>query len=303
LLLMLHFLRESEVIDGDMAGKFRWSCMARHLPDGKAWSIPPLLSDAAQSWGAYQRNDLLNYSLECLFYAVLQEVDRVYLSPVEMVKVIADRAMAAIPGDDTLPSLPALSVDVAGWLGAERDSAIAPGADPWTPMSTRALADRLAAAVQDCDIEAIPALAVRVLGRLATDRGAADGHPFAPIPTAVEMASNHEVHLRRWWDRVGSRSSEKTSSFLQEMLLEWVIYRHLRVATRKLANQGVSTFKYRPEEGRLLLVAERLPRPTYTAPRVRQGFRIAEDLFCIRRVNGGAALSETGKAIMEAHHV
>ena len=48
----------------------------------------------------------------------------------------------------------------------------------------------------------------------------------------------------------GSRSSEDTASFLQELLLEWVICRHLRVATRKLANQGVSTFKYRPEEGR-----------------------------------------------------
>lgn len=117
------------------------------------------------------------------------------------------------------------------------------------------------------------------------------------------MASNHEVHLRRWWDRAESRSSESTGAFLEELLLEWVIYRHLRVATRKLANQGVSTFKYRPEEGRLLLVAERLPVPTYTAPRVRQGFRVAEDLHCIRRTTAGAEISEIGKAVLEAHHV
>ena len=73
--------------------------------------------------------------------------------------------------------------------------------------------------------------------------------------------------------------------------------------TRKLANQGVSTFKYRPEEGRLLLVAERLPKPTYTAPRVRQGFRVAEDVHCIRRTTAGAEISEIGKAALEAHHV
>lgn len=115
----------------------------------------------------------------------------------------------------------------------------------------------------------VPALAVRVLGRLAADRSANGNHPFATIPTAVEMASNHEVHLRRWWDRTESRLTERTAPFLEELLLEWVIYRHLRVATRKLANQGVSTYKYRPEEGRLLLVAERLPLPTFTAPRIR----------------------------------
>ena len=170
-------------------------------------------------------------------------------------------------------------------------------------MSTWALADRLESAVDDGDMAVVPALAVRLLGRLATDRGRSGPQPFAPIPNAVEMASNHDVHLRRWWDRTESRSAEGTAAFLEELLLEWVIYRHLRVATRKLANQGVSTFKYRPEEGCLLLVAERLPKPTYTAPRVRQGFRVAEDIHCIRRTAAGAEVSEIGKTVLEAHHV
>jgi hypothetical protein len=303
LLLMLHFLREAGSIDGDIAGKFRWSCMAGYLPDGRSWKIPETFSDTAQAWGAYQRNDLLNYCLECLFYAALQEVDRTALRPAELVKVLADRAMASIPGVDSLPSLPALPATVSEWLAAARSFDIPSDGGPWAPLSTRALAERLGAAVAGGDMAVVPALAARVLGRLAADRNANGNHPFAPIPTAVEMASNHEVHLRRWWDRSESRSAERTASFLEELLLEWVIYRHLRVATRKLANQGVSTYKYRPEEGRLLLVAERLPLPTYTAPRIKQGFRVVEDLHCIRRVNGGAELSEIGKALLEAHHV
>jgi hypothetical protein len=117
------------------------------------------------------------------------------------------------------------------------------------------------------------------------------------------MASNHEVHLRRWWDRIESRSTERTSDFLNELLLEWVLFRHLRVATRKLANQGVSTYKFRPEEGRLLFVAERPPKPTYTAPRVKQGFRLMEDLHCIYRQNGEAVLSDLGASVLEGHHV
>jgi hypothetical protein len=302
LLLMLHYLRACGSVEGDIAGKFRWSCMARRLADGKAWTIPPSLTDAVHAWGAYQRNDLLNYCLECLFFAVLQEVDRIELRPGEVARRIAERAMAGISGDADYPAFSSLPATVAGWLAASREPVVGDADIAWTPLSTRALADRLAAAVNSNDCDAIPALAARILGRLAVDR-TEGGHPFAPIPSAVEMASNHEVHLRRWWDRAESRASERTASFLEELLLEWVIYRHLRVATRKLANQGVSTFKYRPEEGRLMLVAERLPRPTYTAPRVRQGFRVAEDLHCIQRANGAAELSETGAVILEAHHV
>jgi hypothetical protein len=177
--------------------------------------IPDPLSAASQGWGAYQRNDLLNYGLECLFYAALQEIDRVERRPAELANVLADRAMAAVPGDSGRPSMPPLPSSVAEWLAVAHEPDTPLGGDPWNPLSTRALADRLSAAVQDGDMDAVAALAVRVLGRLATDVVGSSAHPFAPIPTAVEMASNHEVHLRRWCDRARSRSSESTSSFLE----------------------------------------------------------------------------------------
>jgi hypothetical protein len=303
LLLMLEYLREAGVVEDSLAYEFRWACVTRCLPDGRSWAVPESLSSAALAWGSYQRNDLLNYCLECLFYRALKEVDREPCRPDELVKLLADEAMAAIPSDANQPVLPKLPNKVADWVATTRLPEVSLGADPWGPQSTWALADRLETAVTNDEMTTVPALAARLLGRLATDRGNCTSHPFAPIPHAVEMASNHEVHLRRWWDRAASRSSESTSQFLRELLLEWVIYRHLRVATRKLANQGVSTFKYRPEEGHLLLVAERLPWPTYTAPRVRQGFRVTEDLHCIRRTSDGAELSEIGNAVLEAHHV
>src|SRR5436190_11839517 len=91
----------------------------------------------------------------------------------------------------------------------------------------------------------------------------------------------------------------KDNHFLNEMILEWILFRHLRVATRKLANQGVSTFKFRPEEGRLLLIAEELPDPTFTSPRLREGFRILEDLHYISRTDGVTNLTHAGHEILE----
>jgi hypothetical protein len=302
LLLMLHYLREAGPIGRDLAYEFRWGCACRHLPDGREWIIPAALADVARAWAAYQRNDLLNYCLECIFYAALHEVDREPRRPAELVALLTSQAMASLPDKGELPSLPALPKTVSEFITATRlpDAA---GADPWGAASTWAMADRLQAAVASNDMTDAMALAVRILGRLATDRGDCASQPFAPIPNAVEMASNHEVHLRRWWDRVESRATERTSEFLNDLLLEWVLFRHLRVATRKLANQGVSTYKFRPEEGRLLFVAERPPKPTYTAPRVKQGFRVMEDLHCIDRQNGDAVLSTLGATVLESHHV
>ena len=298
LLLMLQFLREAGTIEGSLADEFRRASLSKCLPDGRPWKIPAFLSDVALGWGAYQRNDTLNYCLECLFYSALQETDRTARRPTELVSFLADQAMAAVPASDGQPRLAALPRKIADWLAVNQKESNRLGLS-----NTLALADSLQRAVRQEDLHLVAPLAVRLLGRLTANRGDERTHPFAPIPSAVEMSSVHEVHLRRWWQRVEERSEEPTSDFLKELLLEWVVYRHLRVATRKLAGQGVSTFKYRPEEGHLIFIAERIPTPTYTAPRVRQGFRIMEDLHCIRWTDDGAQLTEIGKSILEAHSV
>lgn len=82
------------------------------------------------------------------------------------------------------------------------------------------------------------------------------------------------------------------------MILEWVLFRHLRVATRKLANQRVSTFKYRPEGGKLVRTAD-APGPTYTSPRVRQAFRIMSDLGLVARNGGVMTLTKQGLTMQE----
>jgi hypothetical protein len=49
------------------------------------------------------------------------------------------------------------------------------------------------------------------------------------------MAHSHEIHLQRWWNLATSHGNDSTREFLVRLLLDWVIFRHLRVATRKLA--------------------------------------------------------------------
>ena len=77
------------------------------------------------------------------------------------------------------------------------------------------------------------------------------------------------------------------------------MFRHLRVATRKLASQGVSTFKLRPEEGLLVLATEDIPDPTFTSPRMRQAHRILGDLHLLDLSKDGTRISTEGKTLLE----
>lgn len=296
---MLRYVRDCDALDGSPDIEFRWACIAKALPDGKPWRPPIGLSPVVETWGAYQRNDLLNYSLECLFYAALSLLDEEPVEPRELAAILTARAMEAVPANDESSRLSALPSSVSAWVSACAIRAKEAENDPWGESSTWALARRLETAVKDKTLEHIPALVARILGRLGTDVGNWTIHPFESVPTALEMSKAHEVQLKRWLDRVGRRSSESTSDFLQELILEWILFRHLRVATRKLANQGVSTFKYRPEEGKLLLIAEELPEPTFTSPRLRQGFRILEDIHYISRVDGVRKLTDAGREILD----
>lgn len=300
LLLVLQYVEDCGSLGGDPSYEFRWSCLANALPNGEPWRCPAPLANAANAWGAYQRNDLLNYSLETLFYATLLRLDHQSYAPVELAGVLADAAMAAVPASEKWKRLPSLSSKVAEWLDGCARPAQDASSDPWGSDSTWEWANRLERAVKECDTDLIAALAARVLGRLATDTGTWRAHPFETIFNAEDMANKYEVHLKGWCDRANRAANQKTRDFLQELLLEWVLFRHLRVATRKLANQGVSTYKYRPEEGQLLLIAEKQPLPTFTAPRVWQAFRILEDLHCLSRVNNSLDISADGRSILEA---
>ena len=297
--LMLDYVKRSDLIEESPDYEFRWACLARALPDDSPWTCSPSLSEALDAWGAYQRNDTLNYCLECLMGVVLDLLEGGPLRPMAIAERVADLAMARIGATEGFSALPALTGRVSSWVTACERSAKEQRADPWGEMSTWQWADRLETARDDADLPTISGLAARLLGRLATDRGGTRSRPFSAIPGATDMAQGHDIHLEQWWRRVDNCRSEQIKEFLIQLVIEWVVFRHLRVATRKLAGQGVSTFKFRPEEGKLVLVADRLPRATFTAPRVRQGYRILADLRLVDKDDDGWTITTDGARAVE----
>jgi hypothetical protein len=149
-------------------------------------------------------------------------------------------------------------------------------------MGTRKWVAGLEEAVESEKMTNVVSWATRVLGRLVAElQGMPARQREGTLKSLEEVARSYEVHLIGLQKRVDRWAGESVSRFIEELVLEWVLYRHLRVATRKLAAQGVSTFKCRPEQGSLLLVTDRIPPPTFTNPRLRQMHRILADLHLI----------------------
>lgn len=176
---------------------FRWSVLDQRLGDARAWKIPAALRDSAIAWAAYSQNELLNYSLECLFEAVLGVLDQEALAPRIVAERVAAWACGPAEADDSRNARRALPSKLAKAVAAHAPPATE---DCWGDEGTFTFQDELVAAEEpdDCAVRA-----ARLLLRVGADReryGAR--HPFAAIPQGEKIAAAREIHLRSWWDRV-----------------------------------------------------------------------------------------------------
>ena len=240
LLLALRFINDRDALRWDtFVPEFRWACTSWTLSSGIPWHVPDAMRDVATAWAMYHRNDLLNYALECLFWVALHRMDEGNFTPRDIAHSLTGLACAAIPQTKDHPDLPALAGSVSAWMQAcalPRSKAESAGEKP---RATRSWAEYLEEAVKAGDMPATAGWAIRLLGRLASDHGTFVSHPFEVMPQAAKLiASPGTLHLGTWLRRGAERASESLTTFLEELTLEWILYRHLRVATRKLANQG-----------------------------------------------------------------
>jgi len=261
LALALHYISHGDLDRRTYELGFRWCVLASQTPGGRPWWPPAALRGCALAWAAYAQNELLNYALESVLWAALQLLDEEPCSPRELSARLVEAACGELPSVDGEPGN-ALPEALADAVAAHRS------------LPARRVYEALWAASAPTEKMG---RAARLLLYVAADRARyAGAAPFATIPHGVELVKVREIHLESWWQRVDAAGNESTREFLARLVLEWVIYRHLRVATRKLASQHDYTFRFRPEEGLLVKCSEM--EPTFTNPRFHQAIRMMADV-------------------------
>ncbi|KCZ83534.1 hypothetical protein HAD_13069 [Hyphomonas adhaerens MHS-3] len=278
---------------------FRACAYTGFLPSGLTWEVPPNLKSNRINWAIYARNEILSIAVQGLFYAVLdayeasglrldsaaQVVDW-YLSEPETIAALSELGVHN-SYSDYLGSAAAWVPDLQNWRAPLHEMSLmervaeltraSKSADGRREIVSAGLRIFLALGHRDVDLPSPYA-------DLIFDRGY-----FLHYPANLKT---FEHHTSKTWAQMSMRD------VLRWLLVEWGIELHLRVALRKLRGQSRSTFRIRPSDQGLTIIA--VPSAAHTRPRFNQALRVLKDIGALERSGADRwRPSKWGYSIME----
>jgi hypothetical protein len=145
---------------------------------------------------------------------------------------------------------------------------------------------------------AIITAALRTLIALAS-RASNPSNAYGEIIFDDRYFNFYPINLRSFDFHIASSwSALNLHDTLRWLLLNWGIDNHLRVALRKLRGQSQSTFRIRPSDRGLEVMA--VPAAAHTRPRFNQAVRVLKDIGALEKAESGLwEPSDLGTAILE----
>ena len=278
-------------------GQFRGCTYSGALPNKATWQLSDRLQKSRQQWAVYQRNEVLSLAIQGIFFVILdayeesgerfQSVSDLVLWFLEMPEV--EQIGSFFPLDS---SVVAMKSSVTSWL---------PDMVDWTNdnheihLATQIeLLSRKGKSV--ADRSAILLSSLKVLIALQCRPETKDGYGDFVFPPNYLNAYpinlqtfNH--HSNNTWDNLTIRE------WVGWLATSWGINTHLMVALRKLRGQSQSTFRIRPSDNGLEIIA--VPGAVFTSPRFWQALRILKDMGALVRNGNVWGISALGKKFME----
>lgn len=278
---------------------FRGCVYAGSLPSGSLWDVAPHLAENRQKWAVYARNEILSIAVQGLFYAVLDAYEESGI-----------RFDASTQVVDWFLGQPE-AVDALGEVGRQKtfSQCIAMSAN-WLPVLTQwhepthevALMERIAglsrAAKSAETRREILAAVFQVFVALAS-RGGRHSSPYADLVFDRGYFDYYPVNLKSFaYHQDNTWAGMSMEDLVRWLLKHWGIELHLRVALRKLRGQSQSTFRIRPSDRGMEVIA--IPQAVHTRPRFNQALRILKDIGALERNSSGQWLpSNLGVSILE----
>jgi hypothetical protein len=245
--------------------QLRWAFYAHRFEDGTTLVVPESLCRQAERWSAYQANELAHISLE----AVLSLLLKCHISetrPVTMAYAVRGLVADLLEGFSPVPHDWARLRAVEEWAESPWDKAVA--------SSERNLAD---AVFGNDPFEAARA-GTRLLAILDR-RWAGIQHAVATEFAQGTMIARGSPTVMSVLAFLRHREHEPIERLLAALVQRYVIEQHLRVAMRKLHQQGKRTFHFELENGELIRRFE--TGPVYTTPRLGTSLAFLRDLHLL----------------------
>jgi hypothetical protein len=251
---------------------FRACVYTGALGPGRKWELPPKLEQTRLRWSVYQRSEVLSLATQAVFWALLtwiQESGSVFGTSRE-----AGEMFARLLGKKALIR-PADRFDQA----LRRHAESIPSLDQWAHEDheiERCKSLILDGDGADSDPAEVVATAVHVLLSLAA-RDMGDDPPYSGFVFEPGYFDHYPINLMSFRELCrGTWSRLTLAQWLASLSCDWGIDVHFRVALRKLRFAGKDTFRVKPLETGLDVVAPWPPAPT--SPRFGKAFQILRDL-------------------------
>ena len=266
---------------------------------GNAVKVPDKINNIVDYWKVYQRNELLSVAMQGLFFAILRSAE-LNGKQAQDTKNLCNWFWHESIGNDVLLGFSGKSNVSINWLSNISDGL--PSINNWTDenheiqcmfrlgkfTTKQGIGNSEVAQVVKDSISIIAALLFRNKNKVDYDNAHFPDRYLEYYP--VNLSS-----VRQDWEGVLSKMDINTafSSFTKDRCLD----AHLRVAMRKLRQQGQNTFRFEPRE--IGLVIKSIPGAANTTPRFKQATRILLDLGLLVKDGSLTKPSQSGYDFIE----
>ncbi|RWQ46939.1 hypothetical protein [Mesorhizobium sp.] len=277
---------------------FRACTYAGSLPDGAPWDIPRSLSTTRERWAIYARNELLSLAVQGLFFALLDA----YEASAIRLDASADIADWFIEQPEVSEALDVLGAETTFSQCVSDSQSWLPELTGWQkPMHEVQLTERIATltrARKSADSRKdIVEVALRTLIALASRNNSTE-RQYADLVFEEDYFGYYPINLESFARHSsGNWAPSKLRDVLRWLLINWGLEMHLRVALRKLRGQSQSTFRIRPSDRGMEVIA--IPPAVHTRPRFNQAVRVLKDIGALERSAAGWQPSAFGKEQLE----
>jgi hypothetical protein len=279
---------------------FRAAVYSGSLGNGQGWSLSKDLDKVRQRWSVYVTNEILSLGLQGVFYGVLatrfeqqngQIVETAYdlagwfLDSDIGAAVLQELEFKSFSGaiESTRKALP----DLKSWRNVGHELALV---SEVSDLGDKDASDEVLIEVVCKSVRALLALAAR-LGD--------DSDPYSHITFPKGYFDYYPLNLRSFMAAVGKNWRDLSfKAWLAQIIADWTVNAHIRVALRKLRGQSKATFQVRPTDESLVVIGT--PTPEFSNPRFKQGRQVLIDLGAINiGDNDRCLVTEFGNSLLE----
>ena len=278
---------------------FRGCAYAGSLPSGTLWTVPPELAGNRDKWAVYARNEILSIAVQGLFYALLDAYEESGLRFDASAQVV-NWFLQQPEARDALDEI-GRHRTFSQCLGDSGDPlpALTQWREPNHEIYLMELIARLSRSPKSAETRR-PIIVAALRALIALGSRAGDGSsPYGDLVFDKGYFLYYPINLQSFAFHKDSTWSAMTmDDVLRWLLTHWGIELHLRVALRKLRGQSQSTFRVRPSDRGMEVIA--VPPAVHTRPRFNQALRVLKDIGALERTASGEwQPSSLGVSIME----